>query len=90
MNKTEFINAVAEKAQFTKADTKKVVEAFIEVVSSEMKDGGKIVIPGFGVFSISEKAERKGVNPQTKQEIVIAAHKIVKFKPGSELAKIVK
>ncbi|MDR2496577.1 MAG: HU family DNA-binding protein [Tannerellaceae bacterium] len=90
MNKTEFTNAVAEKAQVNKADTKRVVDAFIEVVSSEMKDGGKIVIPGFGVFSVSEKSERKGVNPQTKQEIVIPAHKVVKFKPGSDLTKIVR
>jgi DNA-binding protein HU-beta len=90
MNKTEFITAVAEQAQLSKTDARKAVEAFIEVVSSEMKKGEKITIPGFGVFAVIEKGERKGINPQTKEAITIPPHKLVKFKPGSELAASVK
>ncbi|GHV49535.1 DNA-binding protein HU-beta [Bacteroidia bacterium] len=90
MNKTEFISAVAGKAQSSKVDAKKAVDAFIEVVLEEMKKGEKIVIPSFGVFSVIEKAERKGINPQTKKEMVIPPHRVVKFKPGSELVEIVK
>ena len=69
MNKTEFINAVAEKSGLSKVDAKKAVEAFVETVSSELKEGGKVALLGFGSFSVAEKSARKGVNPNTKQPI---------------------
>ena len=90
MNKTEFINAVAEKSGLSKVDAKKAVEAFVETVSSELKAGGKVALLGFGSFSVAEKSARKGVNPKTKQPIEIPARKSVKFKAGAELTEIIK
>ena len=90
MNKTEFINAVAEKSGLSRVDAKKAVEAFVETVSSELKEGGKVALLGFGSFSVAEKAARKGVNPKTKQPIEIPARKSVKFKAGAELTEIIK
>ena len=90
MNKTEFINAVAEKSGLSKVDAKKAVEAFVETVSSELKEGGKVALLGFGSFSVAEKSARKGVNPKTKQPIEIPACKSVKFKAGAELTEIIK
>ena len=78
MNKTEFINAVAEKSGLSKVDAKKAVEAFVETVSSELKEGGKVALLGFGSFSVAEKSARKGVNPKTKQPIEIPARKSVR------------
>ena len=90
MNKTEFINAVAEKSGLSKVDAKKAVEAFVETVSSELKEGGKVALLGFGSFSVAEKSARKGVNPKTKQPIEIPARKSVKLKAGAELTEIIK
>lgn len=90
MNKTEFINAVSEKAGLSKVDAKKAVEAFVETVSNELKDGGKVALLGFGAFSVTEKAARRGVNPKTKEAIEISARKAVKFKPGAELNELIK
>ena len=90
MNKTEFINAVAEKSGLSKVDAKKAVEAFVETVSSELKEGGKVALLGFGSFSVAEKSARKGVNPKTKHPIEIPARKSVKFKAGAELTEIIK
>ena len=90
MNKTEFINAVAEKSGLSKVDAKKAVEAFVETVYSELKEGGKVALLGFGSFSVAEKSARKGVNPKTKQPIEIPARKSVKFKAGAELTEIIK
>ena len=75
MNKTEFINAVAEKSGLSKTDAKKAVDAFVETVSGELKEGGKVALLGFGSFSVTEKSARKGVNPKTKEPIEIAARK---------------
>ena len=90
MNKTEFINAVAEISGLSKVDAKKAVEAFVETVSSELKEGGKVALLGFGSISVAEKSARKGVNPKTKQPIEIPARKSVKFKAGAELTEIIK
>ena len=90
MNKTEFINAAAEKSGLSKIDAKKAVEAFVETVSNELKEGGKVALLGFGSFSVAEKSARKGVNPKTKQPIEIPARKSVKFKAGAELTELIK
>lgn len=85
MNKTEFIAAVAEKAELTKVDAKKAVDAGIEVITKEMKKGEKVAILGFGTFSVAERAAREGVNPRTGKKMKIAARKVVRFKPGAAL-----
>ena len=90
MNKTEFINAVAEKSGLSKVDAKKAVEAFVEKVSRELKEGGNEALLGFGSLSVAVKSARKGVNPKTKQPIEIPARKSVKFKAGAELTEIIK
>jgi DNA-binding protein HU-beta len=90
MNKTNFIGAVASKAGISKVEAKKAVEAFIKTIEGAVKEGEKVSILGFGAFSVVEKAARKGVNPKTKKPIDISARKVVKFKPGAGLAKIVK
>ena len=89
MNKTEFIDAVAATAGMSKVNSKKAVDAVIETIVSEMKEGGKVAITGFGSFSVVEKAARKGVNPRTNEAINIPARKIVKFKAGADLTKVV-
>ncbi len=90
MNKTELINAVAAEAGLSKVDAKKAIDAFMAAVSEELKKDGKIALVGFGTFSITQKSARTGINPKTKQPIKIAAKKVVKFKPGAELADAVK
>ena len=90
MNKTDFIGAVAKNAGLSKVDSKKAVEAFIKTVEDAVKTGDKVALLGFGSFTVVKKAARKGVNPKTKKPINIAARKVVKFKPGAALAKVVK
>ena len=89
MNKSEFISAVAEKSVSAKWMLKGS-RSFVDTVSNELKEGGKVALLGFGSFSVSEKAARKGVNPKTKETIEIAARKAVKFKAGAELNELIK
>lgn len=90
MNKQELIVAIATESGLTKADSKKALDAFISSTSKSLKKGDRVALVGFGSFSVSKRAARKGRNPQTGKEIKIAAKKVVKFKPGSELSKNVK
>ncbi|MDR1644884.1 MAG: HU family DNA-binding protein [Tannerellaceae bacterium] len=89
MNKTEFIAAVADKAGLSKVDAKKAVEAFAETISSELEKGGKVALLDFGAFSVTERTARNGVNPKTKEPIIIPARKTVKFKAGSRLSELI-
>lgn len=85
MNKGQFEAAIAEKAGMSKKDAGKFLDAYQEVVTEEMKKGGKIQIIGFGTYEVSERAERVGRNPQTGETMKIAASKAPKFKPGKSL-----
>ena len=62
MNKTELVAAVAEQADISKKDAEKVLKAFVDVVTEEMKKGEKVQLVGFGTFEVSERAAREGRN----------------------------
>ena len=85
MNKAQLIDAIAEKAGLTKADSKKALEAFVATVGETLKSGDKVSLIGFGSFAVAERGERNGRNPQTGTTITIPAKKVVKFKAGNEL-----
>jgi len=86
MNKAELIDAIASDAGLTKADAKKSLDAFIKTTTSALAAGDRVALVGFGSFSVSKRAARIGRNPQTGQELKIAAKKVVKFKPGADLS----
>ncbi len=81
MNKTEFIKAVAKKADISLKDATAAVEAYVEVVAEALKAGDKVAISNFGSYEIKDKPARDGFNPITKQHITIAASKapVLKF-----------
>lgn len=86
MNKTDLVNAIAEKANLTKVDAKNALDACLEAIASALENNDKVALIGFGTFSVSEKAARTGINPRTKETINIPARKVVKFKPGAEIS----
>ena len=89
MNRTELISAMSEKSELTKVDTEKALKAFIDTVTEELKNGGKVQLVGFGTFEVAERAERNGRNPKTGEAITIPASKSPKFKAGKALKDIV-
>ncbi|GAF15391.1 DNA-binding protein HBsu [Bacillus sp. JCM 19046] len=85
MNKTDLINAVSEQAEISKKDASKAVDAVFEGITNSLVNGGKVQLVGFGSFEVRERSARKGRNPQTGEEIEIAATKNPAFKPGKQL-----
>mgnify|MGYP004669824965 FL=1 len=86
MNKTELIEKIAAKAQLTKADAKKALDAATEAIKEALVAGDGIQLIGFGTFSVNERPAREGINLHTKEKITIAAKKVAKFKAGAALA----
>lgn len=89
MNKSELVKAISEKTEASKKDTEASLNAFIEVVTDELKKGEKIQLVGFGTFETRKRAERKGKNPQTGEELVIPACIAPVFKPGKTLKDLI-
>ena len=86
MNKAELIGAIAEKTALQKADVEKVVESFVDIVTSTLKGGGEVAIASFGSFMAKDRAARMGVNPQNPTiKIQIPAVRVPKFKAGKAL-----
>ena len=89
MNKAELISAVAEKSELTKKDAEKAVNALVSVITEALAANEKEQLVGFATFEVRERAERKGRNPQTKEEITIPASKAPVFKAGKALKESV-
>ena len=85
MNKSELIDAIAAKADISKAAAGRALDAFTGTVTDALKDGDQVVLVGFGTFSVRERAARSGRNPQTGDTIQIAAAKVPAFKAGKAL-----
>ena len=87
MNKSELINAVAEKAALSKKDSESAVNAALDAITAALAEGDEIRLVGFGTFEVKKRGARMGRNPRTKEEIPIPASKIPTFKPGKAVAK---
>lgn len=85
MNKAELITAVAEKTGLSKKDCEKAVNATFETITTNLEDGEKVQLVGFGVFDVKERGVRIGRNPKTKEEIEIPATRVPMFKAGKAL-----
>lgn len=85
LNKKALAEALATKLDLTKKQSTEFIEAFLEEVSTGLKNGAKVDLSGFGKFEVKERPAREGYNPQTKQKTPIPASKKVAFKPAKAL-----
>ena len=89
MNKGELIDQMASDADISKAQATEALNSLMTSVKKTLKKGNKVTLVGFGTFSVTKRAARTGRNPRTGETIKIKAKKVVKFKPGKELAEYV-
>ncbi|WP_343188242.1 HU family DNA-binding protein [Buchnera aphidicola (Ceratoglyphina bambusae)] len=90
MNKAQLINAIAEKTSLTKSQTKNTLETTLKIITQSLKNGQTVQIVGFGTFKVNKRSERIGRNPQTGEEIKIAATKVPSFVSGKALKNAVR
>ena len=87
MTKEELIAKAAKEAKISKAAASRAVNGAIDAIAKALKKGDRLILPGFGSFSIAKRKARTGRNPQTGKPIKIAAKKVAKFKAGAALSK---
>ena len=85
MNKTELINAVADKTQLSKKDAEAAITATVEAIAEALTREEKVQLVGFGSFEVKSRAARTGRNPRTKEVVEIPASKVPVFKAGKAL-----
>lgn len=90
MNKTELVAKIADKSELTKAQAKVALEAILEGVTESLADGDSVQLVGFGTFKLNHRNARTGRNPQTGEEIQIAAANVPAFVAGKALKEAVK
>ncbi len=89
MNKTNLIDQIAEKAGLNKVQAKAALEATLTSIEGALKEGEQVQLIGFGTFKVNHRAARTGRNPQTGQEIQIAAANVPAFVAGKALKEAV-
>ena len=89
MTKKDLIAAIAEKSGLSKKDSEAALAAFIATVEEQLKAGQSVQLTGFGTFEVRERAERKALNPRTKEPITVPASKTPAFKAGKALKDVI-
>ena len=90
LTKKDLIELVAKKGNLTNKASRDAVSAFLNGIRDSLKRGEKVVITGFGTFSVRRRAQRPGRNPKTGEKITIQARKAPGFTPGKTLKKAVR
>ena len=85
MNKNELIEELSDKTGFTKSDTQKFLNAYIEAIQKALRKGNEVQLVGFGTFKVTKRKARTGRNPQTGKELKIPAKTVPSFRPGKAL-----
>ena len=85
LTKSHLIEAIAEQNGFTKIKSKKTVETLLEIIKSTLASGDNVLISGFGKFCVKEKRERRGRNPATGEDMILAPRRVVTFRCSEKL-----
>lgn len=89
MNKTELVNAMAERLGTSKKTSEEALTAALDIIMETLAEGEKVQLVGFGSFEVRERAPRIGRNPRTREEVTIPASRAVQFKSGKVLKSAV-
>ena len=88
MTKAEIVEQIYERVGFSKKEAAELVEKVFDIMKETLAEGEKVKISGFGNFVVRQKNARKGRNPQTGQEILLEARRVLTFKPSLVLKNI--
>lgn len=89
MNKSELVDHLHLKLSVHKVDIEAVINETIQAIQASLANGGDVVFRGFGTFSVANRAEKVGRNPQTGAKVTIPARRVATFKPGTDLKALV-
>jgi len=90
MTKADIVEIVSKKAHLTKKASREAIDAFLDETIRQINKGEKVVLSGFGTFLVKKVKDKKGRDPQTNEDIIIKGHRVVRFKVGKTLKRLIK
>ncbi len=85
LTKSQITDAIAEQNGFTKKKSSETVETILEIIKSTLASGEDVLISGFGKFCVKDKRERRGMNPATREDMMLAPRRVVTFRCARKL-----
>lgn len=89
LTKADIADVMSNQVGYTKRQSLKIVDSLFEYIKKSLEDGDDVLISGFGKFSVKDKRERKGRNPQTGEPILLSSRRVVTFKCSGKLRNII-
>ena len=89
MNKSQFVDHVAQTAELSRRDAEQAVDAALLTIEAQLARGGEITLTGFGKFTVADRSARQGRNPQTGEALEIKASRTPRFSAGANLKRAV-
>jgi DNA-binding protein HU-beta len=89
VNRLELVASIADKAKVDRPTAERMLGAYIETVTEALRKGDKVAVVGFGSFELADRKAREGINPATREKILIPSTRLPKFKPGKQLKEAV-
>ena len=86
MNKNDLIKSIAQSAQISRVTAEMGLNGLLSALEAAMKEGQRVTLVGFGSFSVVDRAPPTGRNPKTGETVPIPSRRVVRFRPGKELA----
>ncbi len=85
LTKAQMIDSIYKQVDLPKTRSTQVVESLLEIIKKTLEDGEDVLITGFGKFSVKDKRRRKGRNPQTGEDLMLAERRVVTFRCSGRL-----
>ena len=85
LTKVEMVNSIADQIGYPKNYSSEIVETLLEIIKGSLESGDDVLISGFGKFCVKEKAERRGRNPSTGEDMMMKPRKVVTFRCSRNL-----
>ena len=85
LTKAQMIDSIYRQVDLPKTRSTQVVQSLLEIIKKTLEDGEDVLITGFGKFSVKDKRRRRGRNPHTGEDLMLAERRVVTFRCSGRL-----
>lgn len=89
LTKADIVDSIKDRFGFSRSQSIKTVETLLEIIKQTLASGEDVMVSGFGKFCVKEKSERKGRNPATGEDMMLAPRRVVRFKCSGKLREMI-
>lgn len=88
MKRQDWVDRISDKTGISKVQAKAMLDAYVEVVTEDLKEHGRVRLYAMGVLEAVQRRARVGLNVVTREKVAIAARRVVRFRAGKTLREL--